>query len=244
MITAQWNSPNNVVAYTTTRDGSGCDQDNPGASRGEYAQCNFGDHVGDDKKAVALNRAGLPYANAITWLNQVHGNHVVTLPSSETEGDAAYTTSTTHFCAVMTADCVPILICDNAGKEVAAVHAGWKGLESEIISRTVNHFSSQASELMAWIGPAICQQCYEVDASLAQRFADYPSALCQGDAPTKFQLDLPAIAVQQLASLKVGTVINSQLCTYCNEKQFYSHRRATHQGKPSTGRMVSVIGLR
>ena len=83
MITPQWNSPKNVVAYTTTRDGSGCDRDNPGASRGEFAQCNVGDHVGDDKKAVALNRAGLPYANAITWLNQVHGNHVVTLPSSE-----------------------------------------------------------------------------------------------------------------------------------------------------------------
>jgi len=244
MITPQWNNPKNVVAYTTSRDGSGCNNEGVAASRGEFAQCNVGDHVGDDKDAVTLNRASLPYASAITWLNQVHGNHVITLPSAQTEGDAAFTTSTRHFCAVMTADCVPVLICDNAGKEVAAVHAGWKGLESEIISRTVSHFSSQASDLMAWIGPAICQHCYEVDAALAQRFADYPSAICQGANPTKFHLDLPAIAAQQLASLNVGTIINSQLCTYCNETQFYSHRRATHQGKSSTGRMVSVIGLR
>ncbi|MDO6566148.1 peptidoglycan editing factor PgeF [Alteromonas sp. 1_MG-2023] len=240
MIAPQWNCPENVVAYTSTR----YDSENAGASVGDYAGCNVGDHVGDAKEAVASNRASLPFAKSITWLNQVHGNHVVTLPSKETEGDAAFSAQRGYFCAVMTADCVPILICDKAGKEVAAIHAGWKGLELGIIHKTISHFSSQAADLMAWVGPAICQKCYEVDAVLAQRFSDYPSTIRQGETPEKFQLDLPAIAVQQLASLNIGVVVNSQRCTYCDDQQFYSHRRATHQGKPSTGRIVSVIGLR
>lgn len=236
MITPNWPNPASVFAYTSTRKG--------GVSDGDYKGRNVGLHVGDNPIAVNENRQGLPYANRITWLNQVHGNHVVTLPSNETEGDAAFTSQKGLCCAVMTADCVPILLCDRLGKEVAAIHAGWKGLQANIIEKTVAHFSNQPQQLLAWVGPAICQQCYEVNDDIANAFLAYPNAIIAGKCNGKFQLDLPAIAAAQLAALNVGFIEQSQLCTYCDSTLFYSHRRATHQGKSATGRIVSVIGLR
>jgi len=236
IVVPQWQVPENILAYTSTRLG--------GVSHGDYGSNNVGDHVGDKASAVAINRANLPAANHITWLKQVHGNHVVTLPSETTEGDAAFTAQQGQCCAVMTADCVPILICDEAGTQVAAVHAGWKGLSLNIISKTIAHFSSPPTRLQAWVGPAICQQCYEVNEKLADTFAGFPNAIEKGKSDDKFQLNLPLIAETQLRSLNIGQVVQSNLCTYCDADRFYSHRRATHQGKQATGRIVSVIGLR
>jgi len=251
IITPSWNAPSNIVAYTSTR--------NHGVSEGEYAGCNVGDHVGDDPTAVKRNRATLPYADRICWLQQVHGNHIVGLPIdanrvSDQEdnlnstkiptADAAMSSSSHSFCAVMTADCVPILLCDSSGTQVAAIHAGWKGLRLDIITKCVKQFNAVPNQLMAWIGPAICQTCYEVDLQLANTFSHYAGAIKAGTKVNKFLLDLPKIAEFQLLSLGIDNVINSRRCTYCESESFYSHRRATHQGLTSTGRIVSVIGLR
>ena len=129
LVTPAWSCPSNVVAYTTTRSGGG--------SMGDFAGLNVGAHVGDDLLLVKANRSLIPNSEKITWLEQVHSNRVVSLPSADTTADAAYSSSKSHFCAVMTADCVPILLCDGSGQEVAAVHAGWKGLETNIIKNAV-----------------------------------------------------------------------------------------------------------
>ena len=235
LVTPAWSCPSNVVAYTTTRSGGG--------SMGDFAGLNVGAHVGDDLLLVKANRSLIPHSEKITWLEQVHSNRVVSLPSADTTADAAYSSSKSHFCAVMTADCVPILLCDGSGQEVAAVHAGWKGLETNIIKNAVGQFSCDTHKLMAWIGPAISGACYEVDAQLASKFRHIKGAIADSPNEGKYLLDLPLIAQMQLQQAGVDIITQSNLCTYSDEQRFYSHRRATHQSKRTTGRMVSVIGL-
>ncbi len=240
-ITPNWSAPENITAYTTTREG--------GVSQGDFEGLNVGMHVGDCENAVAQNRAKLPEAQKIVWLNQVHGNSVIELANDRVfddvpTADAAITRSSIHHCAVMTADCVPILLCDSKGTQVAAVHAGWQGMYKEIIAATVQRFDISAKNLIAWIGPSICGKCYEVDEELARRFCTYAEAITQGSSAGKFQLNLPLVAFKQLSNIGVGQIFQSNLCTYCSHETFYSHRRATHNGLSSTGRIVSVIGLR
>lgn len=235
LITPAWSCPANVVAYTTTRMG--------GTSIGDFAGLNVGAHVGDDLLLVKANRNLIPHSEKITWLEQVHSNRVVSLPSADTTADASYSSSTSHFCAVMTADCVPILLCDESGQEVAAVHAGWKGLDTNIIGNAVSHFGSDAKKLIAWVGPAISGSCYEVDAQLASKFRHIDGAIANSSNRGKYLLDLPLVAQVQLQQAGVENITQSNLCTYTDEQRFYSHRRATHQNKRTTGRIVSVIGL-
>ena len=138
---------------------------------------------------------------------------------------------------------MPILLCDESGQEVAAVHAGWKGLETNIIKNAVGQFSCDANNIIAWIGPAISGACYEVDANLASKFRHIEGAIANSSNKGKYLLDLPLVAQIQLQKTGVENITQSNLCTYSDERRFYSHRRATHQNKRTTGRMVSVIGL-
>lgn len=234
LITPTWSEGSGILAYTTTRAG--------GVSTGNFESLNVGGHVGDDPYAVAQNRQRLLEPQAIHWLEQIHSADVVTLPTTERTADAAISRTRGEFCAVMTADCVPILLRNNDLSEVAAIHAGWKGLERKIIANTLAAMHSKPSQLNAWIGPAISAQYYEVDLPLAQRFAAVPDAY-KITSPGKAQLDLPAIARWQLNQLGVHNVALSGLCTYADSERFFSHRRATHAGQNSTGRIVSVIGL-
>lgn len=247
--------PGNVVAYTSTRCGGvsreafeddAVRKEIPTADtpRADYRGLNVGAHVGDDMVIVRQNRERLRYSDRITWLEQVHGSTVVTLPSSSVEADASFSSSSTHFCAVMTADCVPVLISDNKGKEVAAIHAGWKGLRANIIANAVTYFSSEPSQLIAWIGPSICMQCYEVDETLADKFSQYENSVKQKKEADRYLLDLPNIANLQLARLGIQHITQSHLCTYCRNDLFYSHRKATHNNYAATGRIVSVIGFK
>jgi len=217
-------------------------QENSGAK--DYLGLNIGAHVGDDIISVRENRARLPHSEKITWLEQVHGNTVATLPTLSVEADASFSSRPEHFCAVMTADCVPVLISDNRGKEVAAIHAGWKGLEATIIANAVTHFSTNPSQLIAWVGPAICGQCYEVNEALANKFSYYKNCVTPKKQAGKYLLDLPQIANQQLTHLGIKHVEQSHYCTYCRSDLFYSHRKATHSNFEATGRIVSVIGKR
>ena len=248
--------PDNVVAYTSTRcsgvSGKATVESNvlvnsntqESGIGNDYVGFNIGAHVGDDIKNVSDNRARLPYSDKITWLEQVHGETVVTLPASSIVADASFSSNAAHFCAVMTADCVPVLLSDRRGKEVSAIHAGWKGLETNIIANAVAHFSSTPSQLVAWIGPAICGDCYEVDASLADKFSHYKNSVKQKKETGKYLLNLPNIANLQLARLGIQHITQSNLCTYCQNDLFYSHRKATHDNYGATGRIVSVIGFR
>ena len=235
LILPTWQAPANVVAYTTTRHG--------GCSDGNYASLNVGDHVGDCTEQVSRNRRLLPHHEKLHWLNQVHGHRVVKLPTTQTEADAAVSRSAGHFCAVMTADCVPVLLCNQHGSEVAAIHAGWKGLHLNVIEHTIAAMQSPANTLLAWIGPAISQACYEVSEQVARHFSQYPGAIIRSDNVEKYLLDLPMIAHNQLASLGLQHITPSALCTYADER-FFSHRQATHQQQQQTGRIVSVVGLR
>ncbi len=143
----------------------------------------------------------------------------------------------------MTADCVPVLLCDNDATVVAAVHAGWKGLANGIIARTIAAMAIDAECLHAWIGPAISGPCYEVDIGMAAKFSEFPDAVLAHTHAEKCYLDLPLIAKQQCEQAGIRQVTSSHLCTYQQSSLFFSHRRACHEGSPGTGRIVSVIGL-
>ena len=243
MIVPDWPAPSNIFAYTSTRPG--------GESTGVYAGRNVGLHVGDNASHVLANRAGLPESDRLIWLNQVHGNTVVeldatllSLEAGAIDADASFSRTPDVACAIMTADCIPVLFTNKAGTEVAAVHAGWQGLEGQIIAETVKRLHASSQDLLAWIGPAISQACYEVPDSLASRFAQYDDVIKPAGVAGKSLLDLAGIAAKQLAACGVEHVVNSGLCTYRDETRFFSHRRATHQHHQTTGRMVSVIGIK
>lgn len=237
LIYPEWAAPANVTAYSTTRLG--------GISEGQYQGLNVGMHVGDDPQHVQANRNGLPGADKLVWLNQVHGTHCKLLSTTPDDlpADASISRSTAKWCAVMTADCVPILLCDRDGSEVAAIHAGWQGLAHHIIGGVIATMQSAATDLIAWIGPAISGPCYQVDATLAARFKDFPAAISADPVAGKFRLDLNYIAAAQLSAAGVSMVTQSGLCTYRQPHQFYSHRYAQHHHATPTGRIVTVIGL-
>lgn len=236
LISPKWavSPPKNIVSYSTT-----CAD---GVSTGNYQSLNLGDHVCDDSFAVVQNRKLLPYSKKIHWLEQHHSNSVVKLPSTNHYADGTISHDSQHFCAVMTADCVPVLLCDLHGREVAALHAGWKGLSLKILQRAVRIMNTKPAQLQAWIGPAICQDCYEVPAQVANQFSTYSQAIKPSRNPQKFLLNLPLIAQLQLQQVGLRFITQSGLCTYTDER-FFSHRRSSHLGVGHTGRQASVIGM-
>lgn len=235
LLFPQWQAPRGVFAYCTTRLG--------GVSKVPFDTLNVGNHVGDDPTLVQENRSRLPFAKHIHWLNQTHSSDVIALPSEHRDGDASISRDGQTFCAVMTADCVPVLLCDDNASVVAAVHAGWKGLANGIIAKTISAMDVDASSLHAWIGPAISGSCYEVNSAMASHFAEFPDAVLTHHNVQKCYLDLPLIAVLQCQRAGVMKVTPSALCTYQQSSLFFSHRRACHSGIEGTGRIVSVIGL-
>ncbi len=235
LITPDWPAPASVVAYSTTRTG--------GVSAPPYDSLNLGLHVQDSPERVAQNRRLLPHHEKLCWLNQVHGQRVAVLPAANVDADAAISRSRDAFCAIMTADCVPVLLTNSQGSEVAAVHAGWQGLATGVIASTVSAMQSSPDSLLAWIGPAISVSHYEVPHALAANFAAFSNVTRPTANTGKVLLDLPQIAFQQLQALKVAHISQSNRCTYADSASFFSHRRSQHEGVATTGRMVSVIGL-
>lgn len=237
-ITPNWPAPKKVQAFSTLRAG--------GASQFPYDSFNVGAHVGDDNAAVLANRQRLPRYQHVKWLNQVHGNDCILLtPDSEQNQDADATTTTYSglVCAVMSADCLPILLCNNQGTEVAAVHAGWKGLADGVIENSCKVMHSNPGNLLAWIGPHISQKNYEVNETVLKHFDQYTHCFTKGLSKGKYQVDLQTIALEKLTAIGITNVYTADLCTYENDQQLFSHRRATHQGLADTGRMVSGIYL-
>ena len=238
MISPTWNAPTNIGALSTTRAG--------GCSVAPFASLNLGLHVGDDEQAVLANRNSLAQRlpKSPVWLNQVHSADVVMVDEQFTtasvlNADALYTRLQNQPLAIMTADCLPVLLTSLCGSEVAAIHGGWRGLNLGIIANTLAHFNAPAEQIIAWLGPAIGAQKFEVGAEVKMAFCEQShthttafKALANG----KYLADIYAIAGQQLSQLGVKNISGGEFCTVSQPAQFFSYRR-----DGQTGRMASLI---
>ena len=236
-IVPEWPAPPNVHAFQTTRLSGG--------SHAPYASFNLGTHVGDHPLVVSRNRMQLQplLPSEPVWLNQVHGikvadaGHAGCLP----EADASFSTHRGAVCVVMTADCLPLILCDDNGSVVAAAHAGWRGLCDGVIEATVQSMQVPPSTLMAWLGPAIGPEKFEVGDDVRSAFlakdAQAASAFKAG-ADGKWMADLYQLARLRLNAMGVKRVYGGNLCTYSDEQQFFSYRR-----DGVTGRMGTFIWL-
>jgi YfiH family protein len=236
VFTPDWPLPPGVRAASTTRLG--------GASGGPYASFNLGDHVGDDPRAVAANRAALIAALQLpaspAWLTQVHGSAVVGPddPPGST-ADARHADRPGIVCAVLTADCLPLLLCSNDGQEVAAVHCGWRGLAAGIVGAAVGRFAAPPGSLRAWLGPAIGPSAFEVGPEVRAAFTgvDTASAACFAAASgDRWRADLYGLARRALKAAGVSRVSGGEACTVTDAGRYFSYRR-----DGVTGRMASLI---
>jgi YfiH family protein len=237
-IVPDWPAPAKVRSLLTTRHG--------GVSQGVYASLNLGDHVGDDPLAVAENRSRLVSGlDAIPlWLNQVHGIAVVdaeqAFASPPPVADASFSHKPGLACAVMTADCLPVLLCNQSGTVVAAAHAGWRGLHAGVLERTVAAMACTGDGIIAYLGPAIGPQAFEVGDEVRAAFVDIDRQAEAAFKPLrgKWRADIYLLARQRLSALGVSAVFGGNYCTVEDSERFFSYRR-----DGVTGRMVSMIWL-
>jgi YfiH family protein len=240
-LVPDWPVPRGVRALSTWRSG--------GASSGVYASLNLGSAVGDDDASVAENRrllalaAGLPAEPC--WLRQVHGCDVVDLdvspatvpPAPQPGQDAAITRKSGRVCAILTADCMPVLFASADGGSVGAAHAGWRGLAAGVLAATVAALKGDPLALMAWIGPCIGPDVYEVGPEVrAAMLAAMPDAEAAFRAGTgsRFMADLPLIARLQLQSLGLERIYGGTECTYRDPGRYFSYRRDGRTGRQAT----------
>ncbi|SFB51359.1 conserved hypothetical protein [Pseudomonas sp. NFIX10] len=235
-LTPDWPAPARVKACVTTREG--------GVSLAPFDSLNLGDHVGDDPTAVAENRRRLIDRFVITpaWLQQVHGIAVVEAdPTQVATADASWTATPGVACTAMTADCLPVLFCNRAGTRVAAAHAGWRGLANGVLEATLDSLAVPANEILAWLGPAIGPQAFEVGPEVREAFiAQRPEAVeafAASPNAGKFLADIYQLARLRLAARGVTAVYGGGFCTV-NDPRFFSYRR-----NPHTGRFASLIWI-
>lgn len=227
-----WSAPKNVHAYTTTRHVG---------NLATYAACDV-DNVLRNRK-IMRNELHLP--SEPCWLKQEHTVKVIKADSALVDpiADAAFTQEKNVICVVLTADCLPILLCDEAGTIVAAVHAGWRGLADGIIEETLRAMSCDAGKILAWIGPAIGSRAFVVGEEVRQRFIAHDikaqAAFSEFAEQNKWYADLYLLARQRLNALGITKVFGGEFCTYNQADLFFSYRRE----KETAGRMASLIWL-
>jgi len=236
-ITPDWPAPSNVKALQTTRMG--------GSSAAPYASLNLGSHVGDNPLVVNRNRMLLEplLPGEPVWLNQVHGVTVTDAGQTSClpQADASISTHCGAVCVVMTADCLPILLCDEQGTVVGAAHAGWRGLCNGVIESSVKAMNVPPATLMAWLGPAIGPTAFEVGDEVRSAFvakqAQAEMAFVAG-AAGKWMADIYQLARLRLQALGIQRIYGGDLCTYRDPQRFFSYRR-----DGVTGRMGTFIWL-
>ena len=235
---ANWNAPDNIIAFTTTRLG--------GCSQAPYNSNNLALHVEDEASNVYKNRQQLVELMRIpaepVWLNQTHSTHcIIVEEDSNRDADAAITRGANQPLVIMTADCLPILLCSETGDEIAAIHAGWRGLCQGIVENTLNKMTNKPESLIAWVGPAICGSCYEIGNEVFEAFTTKnPETQVGFQAKAdKWLANLPLIAQISLNALGINKVFQSNLCTFEQEDLFFSYRK-----RPQTGRIATLIWLR
>jgi polyphenol oxidase len=238
-ITPQWPAPANVRAAATLRAG--------GVSTGPFASLNLALHVGDEPGAVAENRRRLRDMLALpaepAWLNQVHGATVVEAGpyAAPPTADAAFARKPKQVCTVQTADCLPVLICDREGTRVAASHAGWRGLAGGVLRATLEAMAIAPGHLMAWLGPAIEQDAFEVGAEVREAFLALDpanAAAFRANERGRWQADLCDLARRELARLGIAAVYGGGFRVHADRDRFFSYRRDSR-----TGRMATLIWL-
>lgn len=238
-IVPEWSAPARVKCLMTTRSG--------GSSKAPWAGLNLGDHVGDDPAHVAANRARLRRQLPAEpgWLRQVHSARVVELGREPNrEADAAWTRQPQQVCAVLTADCLPVLLCDRAGSVVAAAHAGWRGLADGVLEATVAAMQVPPGDVLAWMGAAIGPQAFEVGDEVREAFvAQHPAAAMAflphpASVPGKWLADIYQLARIRLQHVGVQAIYGGGRCTFNEADSFYSYRR-----DGVTGRMAALIWL-
>ncbi|AFU18649.1 peptidoglycan editing factor PgeF [Actinobacillus suis] len=238
-ITPNWHAPEHIRAFTTVRIG--------GVSQVPFDSFNLGDHVGDNPKDVQQNRQllveqfGLPHFPL--FLTQTHSTRVIRLPydGDNLEADAVYTDQPNQVCLVMTADCLPVLFYSKDGKEVAAAHAGWRGLCDGVLENTVAKFACSPAEICAWLGPAIGPTKFQVGKEVIEQFCAFdPQAelafIADPTTSGKFLGNLYQIARQRLNKLGITEISGGEHCTFTEQERFFSYRR-----DKQTGRMASLI---
>lgn len=236
-ILPDWEAPATVKAISTTRKA--------GVSKAPWNSLNLGAHVKDDKAHVQRNRtrlrleAGLP--SEPLWMEQTHGIHVLENEDVGNPADARFSNISGVVCAVMTADCLPVLFCNEQGTAVAAAHAGWRGLAAGVLEQTLRCFAQPNSSIMAWLGPAIGPRAFEVGDDVRDEFVcQHPQAetAFREKSAGKWLADIYALARLRLRLNGVARIYGGDFCTYSDEARFFSYRR---DGK--TGRMASLIWL-
>jgi len=240
MITPNWPAPNTIKALSTTRYG--------GFSSPPYNELNLGDHVGDDLASVIKNRQSLTQQASLPesprWLKQVHGTTVSHAShwKNGDEADAIFSDQINQVCPVMTADCLPILLCNKQGDQVAAIHAGWRGLANGIIEKTLEKFNCHSQHIMAWLGPAIGPTQFEVGTDVYDTFTfqsvEASLAFKQTDAE-HYLANIYLLARQRLQLFGIQNIYGGEHCTVSDSTRFFSYRR-----DGITGRMASMIWIR
>jgi len=244
LIVPDWPAPPSVRAFVTTRQ-------LPGNSLPPYDAFNLGLRTGEDPAVARANRElllrafGLP--SPPRWLHQVHGDLVETFDAVadtndvEPQADAAVTHTPGVVLAILTADCLPVLLCANDGAEVAAVHAGWHGLAAGVIEACVGRLRTSPAELIAWLGPAIGPASYEVGDEVRATFIAHDHVASAAFSPTRpghWLCDLYTLARQRLQALGIANVHGGGFDTRTDER-FYSYRR----DGVNSGRFASLIWI-
>ncbi|MDR0717441.1 MAG: peptidoglycan editing factor PgeF [Azoarcus sp.] len=239
-IAPDWPAPSTVRALLTTRRG--------GVGKAPYESCNLATHVGDDPAAVAANRAILRrhLPAEPLWLEQVHGATVATAAGSDNSAppraDASVARGRGEVCAILTADCLPVLLCDDTGTVVAAAHAGWRGLAAGVLEAALARMETAPKRVMAWMGPAIGPAAFEVGDEVRAAFLETDTgaaaAFRAGAARGKWFADLFMLARRRLTRAGVERVHGGGVCSFSAREQFFSYRR-----EGTTGRFASLIWL-
>jgi YfiH family protein len=233
-VMPEWPAPPGVRALSTTRAG--------GCSEGPWSSMNLGERCGDSEGHVRRNRERLTglLPAVPQWLRQVHGTAIARhagAPGPEPEADALVAFAPGRVCAVLTADCLPVVFCDRSASRVGVAHAGWRGLACGVLQATIDTLECDPGKLMAWLGPAIGPSVYEVGADVA---AAFPDEFEQGFKPRgdRWLLDLYTVARLKLAAAGVEAVYGGGFCTYSDPGRFFSFRR-----DGVTGRMATLVWL-
>lgn len=234
-LQADWPAPDFIKAGTTLRHG--------GVSNGAFNSFNLATHVDDELTAVEENRRHLSLPNPPQWLEQVHSTKAVLLPNDEfiPQADAAYTLEKNIVCAVMTADCLPLLITNQQGSCVAAIHAGWRGLCDGIIEETIKKLPAEPESLLVWLGPAIGADVYEVGEEVYDTYTKNNAEVKQAFtlvSEKHWLFDIYKLASLRLNKLGVKQIYGGDRCTFTEQENFFSYRRDV-----VTGRMASMIWI-
>lgn len=239
-IQPKWPAPTKIKAYTTLRTG--------GVSQSPYDEFNLAEHVSDTPEHVRTNREilkkNLKLPSDPIWIQQTHSTIVVeaTPENINKVADASYTDKSNRICTILTADCLPILVCNRKGTHVAAIHAGWRGLANGIIETTLDTLHLPNEELLVWLGPAISAANYEVGHEVRDHFiAEQPEArdAFSPSANQRWLANLYALARLRLLKLGATAIYGGDYCTFTDPKRFFSYRR---DGQ-NTGRMASLIWI-